>query len=67
MLKGFTALEHKIGERVYHLMCAPDAPLGEVHDAIAKMKEYVVQRMYDQHKAETEAAAKASEKPPCAE
>ena len=42
MIKGITRLEHKVGDRAYHFLCDQDAPLGEVHDALAKFKSYVV-------------------------
>ena len=43
MIKSVTRLEHKVGDRVYHFMCDNDSPLGEIHDALAKFKSYVVE------------------------
>ncbi len=66
MLKQFTALEHKVGDHVYHFMCAPDSPLGEIHDALTIMKDYVVQRIQDQHKLEEASKAPVPEVEKCA-
>lgn len=52
MLKNITKLEHKIGERVYQFVCENDAPLGECHDALAKFKGYVVDRIKEASEAE---------------
>lgn len=52
MIKSLSALEVKIGERIYRLICEIDSPLGEVHDAISQMKNYVVQRIKEAHEAE---------------
>lgn len=54
MIKSFTALEHKVGERVYQFLCAPDSPLGEVHDALLAMRNHVVHRILEQQKAEAD-------------
>jgi hypothetical protein len=61
MIKNLSALEVKIGERVYKLICEVDSPLGEVHDVISQMKNYVIQRINESHKAEqpSEIAEKA--------
>ena len=52
MLKNISKLEHKIEDRVYQFVCECDAPLGEVHDALVKMKAYVVSRIQEIQKAE---------------
>ena len=52
MLKQFAALEVKIGDRFYRLLCDADAPLGEVHDAIVQMRAHVVGKINEAHKAE---------------
>ena len=43
MIKNVTRLEHKVGDRVYHFLCDNDSSLGEIHDALAKFKSYVVE------------------------
>ncbi len=55
MIKNKTVLEVKIGERIYAMECAPEAPLGEVHDALCQMRAFVVQRIIDLDKAKEEA------------
>lgn len=58
MLKTIAKLEHKIGDRIYHFICDHDAPLGEIHDALHNMKEFVVKKINEVHNA-----AKPEEKP----
>lgn len=43
MLKNISRLEHKIGDRVYHLLCDNDSPLNEVKDALFQFLKYVGQ------------------------
>lgn len=50
MIKQKTVLEVKIAERVYSLECAPDSPLGELHDCLSQMKNYVIDRMQQAEK-----------------
>lgn len=50
MLKNITVLEVKIGERLYQMECDPNAPLGEVHDALSSMKAYIINRMAEANK-----------------
>ena len=47
MIKNFTALELKVGERIYKFLCDVDAPLGEVHDVLCQMKGFVIKTMSD--------------------
>ena len=47
MIKNLTALEVKIGERIYKLLCEADSPLGEVHDVLMQMKAHVIKVMSD--------------------
>ncbi len=51
MIKSLTALEVKIGERVYKFLCDVESPLGEAHDAISQMKNYVVGKINEAHAA----------------
>lgn len=53
MIKNLIKLEHKIGDRVFHMYCDPDSPLGEVHDALSAMKAYIVARIKDAHELES--------------
>jgi hypothetical protein len=50
MIKTKTILEVKIGERIYEMECDPNAPLGEVHDALSSMKSYIINRMAEANK-----------------
>lgn len=52
MLKNLAALEVKIGERFYRMMCEVDSPIGEVHDALCQMRNHVVQKIIDARNAE---------------
>ena len=54
MLKNLTRLEHKIGDKVYHMYCDMDSPLHEVKDALCTWMGHV---------AQIEAAAKAAAQP----
>lgn len=52
MIKTNAQLEVKIGERVYTLNLPSESPLGEVHDALFRMRSYVVERMNEALKAD---------------
>lgn len=56
MLKQISVLEVKIGERTYELYCKNDSPLGELHDALLKMKGYVVKRITNAQEEEQQTA-----------
>lgn len=43
MLKTLARLEHKVGERVYHLLCDHDAPINEVKDALSHFLAFAVE------------------------
>jgi len=43
MLKNLARLEHKVGDRVYHLLCDNDSPIVEVKDALTQFLGYAVQ------------------------
>lgn len=45
MLKTNAQLEVKIGERTYTLNLPSESPLGEVHDALFKMRCYVIEKI----------------------
>lgn len=40
MLKNVVKLEHKIGERVYQLLCDHDSPVFEVKEALSTFFEF---------------------------
>lgn len=50
MITNVSRIEVKIGERIYHLLCAVDSPLGEVHDALSAMKALVIKKMEELEK-----------------
>ncbi len=52
MLKTNAQLEVKIGERTYSLNLPSEAPLGEVHDALFRMRSYVVDKINEATKAD---------------
>lgn len=52
MLKTNAKLEVTIGERVYTLNLPSESPLGEVHDALFRMRSYVVDRINEAIKAD---------------
>ena len=56
MIKNLTALEIKIGERIYRLICDVDSPLGEAHDVLLQMKGQVAKMISDAHAADQTAA-----------
>ncbi len=45
MIKSKTLLEHKIGERIYEFHCDPNSPLGELHDALTVMRNFVIEKI----------------------
>lgn len=47
MIKNVTSLEHKIGERTYQFNCDPNSPLGEIHDALIIMRNFILQKMQE--------------------
>lgn len=58
MIKNKTVLEVKINDHVYQMECNADCTLGEVHDALHMMKNYIIERMQQveaQPKAQEEA------------
>jgi hypothetical protein len=52
MLKKNVQLEVKIGERVYTLNIPSDSPLGEVHDALFKMRSFVIEQIIEAQKVD---------------
>jgi len=43
-----TILEIKTGERKYSFHCDGGSPLGEIHDALHQLKNYIGQRILEQ-------------------
>jgi len=52
MIKTHTIIEHKIGERVYQLVCTPDSPLGELFDACNFFRGIVIEKINEAKKAQ---------------
>ena len=65
MLKIVARLEHKIGDRLFHLTCDQDAPLGEVKEAITQFLGYMIQleKAHSEQQKAQEEAAKVSQHP----
>jgi hypothetical protein len=61
MLKSSAMLEVKIGERVYSFFLPSDAPLGEAHDALFRMRSYVVDKINEAIKVDNPEVPKANE------
>ena len=49
MLKNLAILEHLIGEKIFQFVFDPNATLGEMHDALYAMKDFIVQRIKEGH------------------
>lgn len=47
MLKSISKFEVEIGERKFSLLCESEATWGEVHDALVKLKLFVIQKMQE--------------------
>ena len=45
MLKNLVHLEVKKQEREYFFGCDPQAPLGEIYDALCEMQKYIADRI----------------------
>lgn len=52
MLKTHAKLEVKIGERVYELHLPADSPLGEAHDALYQMRNFIVGKIMEAQKSD---------------
>lgn len=61
MLNQKSALEVKIGERLYSLQLDSNSPLGEAYDALTQMRAYVIDRIIKEEEA---SKPKAADKPP---
>lgn len=60
MLKILARLEHKIGDRVFHLMCDQDAPIEDVRNALFHFSQHLATV---ETNAKNQAAIKQEEKP----
>jgi len=65
MLKNLARLEHKVGDRVYHLLCDNDSPITEVKEAITQFLGYVVH--IEKMAAESQKSAETPQEEPKAE
>lgn len=45
MHKIQSVLEIQINERSYKLECSTESPLGEIYDALTKMKIFIIEKM----------------------
>ncbi len=62
MIKCKTVLHHKIGERIYNLEMDNESPLGEIHDALIAMRNFIIAKMQEiDQKNESEVKADGSE------
>lgn len=52
MISNKSQLEIKKGERLYHLICDPLSPLGELHDVLIEMRNHVIEIMSERRKQE---------------
>ena len=55
MLKNISRLEHKIGDRVFHLLCDSDSPVHEAREALNQFMKFL---------GKIEDAAKAAQEKP---
>lgn len=51
MIKNICRLEHKVGEKIYQLLCDQDSPLVDVKEALFEFTKYVG-KIEDQVKAQ---------------
>lgn len=61
MIKNLSIFEHKIGEKVFQFIFEPTSSLGELHDALFSMKDFVVQKIKESQDADL---CKPKEAPP---
>ena len=62
MIKDKKVLEYKSNkEHVYEFVCAPDSPLGEIHDALCAFKSLIVQRINEEQEKEKQNPPPAQE------
>lgn len=64
MIKSVARLEHKIGDRIYHMICDNDSPIAEVKEALFKFMGHVSQvEDAAEKQAECSKACEAEPKP----
>lgn len=62
MFRNISVLEVKAGdERMHRYECAPNAPLGEIHDSLCAMKAYILSQMKEKEEKEREENQKCKE------
>ena len=64
MLKQKTIFEHKIGDRTYVFECDPTSPLGEIHDSLCIMKNFVIEKIMEIKNNEKKLAEEKKEAEP---
>lgn len=52
-IKSKTTLEKKTGDRIYTFECDPDSPLGEIYDALNMMRNFILEKIKENEKAES--------------
>lgn len=65
MINSKTILEHKIGERTYQFFCDPNSPLGELHDALVLMRNFIIQKMQEIDQKQSEKAPQCDPEQNC--
>lgn len=60
-IKPKTTFEKKTGDHTYRFECDPDSPLGEIHDALAIMKSFVLEKIIENEKNETKVVQESEE------
>jgi len=63
MIKNFSGLEIKLGERIYRLICDLDSPIGELHDSLCHMKNFVIQKVNEINSKESQASTPLTTEP----
>ncbi len=65
MIKNKTILEIVKNEKTFQLSLDPNASLGEIFDALCEMRQFVVDKINEAHKAQMppETAAPVAEEP----
>ena len=60
MFQQKTILEVKAADRIHRFECDPNSPLGEVFDALAAMKSFIVNEINERDKAEKQKQEEAN-------
>jgi hypothetical protein len=55
MIKNKLLLEIVKGDRTYQMVLSPDSPLGECFDVLSEMRGYILDRIIEENKKQSEA------------